>query len=82
MQCLETEEIILKMKQGGYLARLPRRPLNRTELTINLKVDDERLFRKSLQTADVFPGVSRLYTVNDQGPVGWVLSDHAEPGVA
>ena len=81
MQCFETEEFILKLKQGGYLARLLRSQVNRTELTINLKVDDERLFGKSLQTADVFPGVSRLHAINDQRPVGWILFDEAEPGV-
>ena len=51
------------------------------ELTINLQVDDERLLGKSLQSANIFPRVPRLHSVNNQRPVGGVLPDHAEPGV-
>ena len=76
MQWSERDNIILNLNQTTIAT-----VFNSTELklTINLQVDDERLFRKSLQSANIFPRVPRLHAVNNQGPVGGVLPDHAEP---
>ena len=75
MQWSETDNIILNLNQTTIAT-----VFNSTELTINLQVDDERLFRKSLQSANIFARVPRLHPVNNQRPVGWILPHHTEPG--